>query len=227
VVHAPTRNRPQVPGAVRHAGSAMLTVALSARRLLPLRHQGLAVIVGDAIRVILLSQQRPPLLGPAHTTSPITSPINQGVQVGMEVHQVPIGLDGDDDAGNGGRVLARRTEEDLQGIDSALAELPEEPAISSELHPEHFGDGKDVLPMRDGSQDLFGHPASELKHPLLVTGGAEVAPFVPLSAGFPLCSNTKANRYSCRQVSHRTRANPLVRSPQPRNFSTTRPMTGR
>jgi len=30
---------------------------------------------------------------------------HQGVQVGVEVHQVPVGLDGDDDAGDGARSL--------------------------------------------------------------------------------------------------------------------------
>ncbi len=62
VVHAPSRNRLHVPGAVRHAGGGMLTAALSARGLLPLRYQGFAVVVGDAIRVIPLRQQRPALL---------------------------------------------------------------------------------------------------------------------------------------------------------------------
>lgn len=108
---------------------------------------------------------------------------DQGVQVGMEVHQVPVGLDGCNDPRNGSLVFARGTEEDLQGIDSALAQLPKEPAILPEVHPEHFGDGEDVLPMRDGSQDLFGYPASKLKHPFLVTGGAEVILPLPFRSG--------------------------------------------
>jgi hypothetical protein len=46
---------------------------------------------------------------------------DQGVQVGMEVHQVPVGLDGNDDARNGSLVFARGTEEGFQRVDSALA----------------------------------------------------------------------------------------------------------
>ncbi len=52
------RDRLHVPAAVRHAGSGMLTAALSAGRIITLRRPGLAHIDGDAIRVTPLSQQR-------------------------------------------------------------------------------------------------------------------------------------------------------------------------
>jgi len=48
---------------------------------------------------------------------------HQGVQVGVAVHQVPVGLDGDDDAGDGPRALAGGPEQGLQGVGGALAEF--------------------------------------------------------------------------------------------------------
>jgi hypothetical protein len=56
----------------------------------------------------------------------------------MEVDEVPIGLDGDDDARKSGRVLARCSKESLQGIDSALPQPPKKPAILPET-PGAFG----------------------------------------------------------------------------------------
>lgn len=95
----------------------------------------------------------------------------------MEVHQIPIGLDGDDDPGDGLRILAGRPEEGLQGVGGALASLPEEAAILLEVDAEPLGDRKDVLALGDRGQDLVGQPASELKHPLLMAGRAEVPAF--------------------------------------------------
>jgi len=103
---------------------------------------------------------------------------HQGVQVRMEVDQIPIGLDGHDDARHSSRVLARCAEERFQGLGGALAQLPQEAAISAEVHPEHLWDGEDVLAVRDGGQDLFGYPGPELEDAFLVAGGAEVPPLV-------------------------------------------------
>ena len=93
----------------------------------------------------------------------------------MKVHQVPVGLDGDDDAGDVGFVLARRPEEGLEGVDGAQAQLPQKAAILPEVRPEHLRHGEDVLAMRDGGQDVSGHPASELQHPLLGSATGELS----------------------------------------------------
>ncbi len=74
---------------------------------------------------------------------------HQGVQVRVEVDQVPIGLDDHDDAWGGGRLLARCPKERLQGVGGTLAEVPEEPAVPAEVHPEHRRDGEDLLAMGD------------------------------------------------------------------------------
>ena len=50
-----------VPGAISHVTSGLLTAALYPGRVIPLRHQGPAMVVGDAIGVIPLSQQCPAL----------------------------------------------------------------------------------------------------------------------------------------------------------------------
>lgn len=131
----------------------------------------------------------------------------------MEVDQIPIGLDDYDDAGDDRRALAGGAEEDLQAIRAALAQLPQEASIFAGVSSEQLRDGEDVLAVGDRGQDLVGHPGPELQDPLLVAGGAEVASL-----------HENANRYSCQQVSHCTRANPPVRSPPARNFSTTRLM---
>lgn len=49
------------------------------------------------------------------------------MQMGMEADQIPVRLDGHDDAGGG--IGARRSEEGLQGIGAALAKLPQEGAV--------------------------------------------------------------------------------------------------
>jgi hypothetical protein len=103
---------------------------------------------------------------------------HQGVQVRMEVHQVPIGLDGHDGARHSSRVLARCAEERLQRLGGTLAEFPEEPAVPAEVHPEHLRDGEDVPAMGDWSQGFLGDPHPELEDAFLVAGGAEVPPLV-------------------------------------------------
>ena len=57
---------------------------------------------------------------------------HQAVQMGMEVHLVPVGLDRDDDAGNGGRVRACRPEEGQIGPDQSDDEILS--LTSSPLH---------------------------------------------------------------------------------------------
>ena len=64
-----------------------------------------------------------PALGCEHPSG------HQSMQMGMEVDQIPVRLDGHDDAGGGGGIRARRSEEGLQGIGAALAKLLQEGAV--------------------------------------------------------------------------------------------------
>ena len=50
----------------------------------------------------------------------------------------------------------------------------QEAPIPPEVDAQHLRDGEDVLAVRDGGQDLVGHPGPELEDPLLVAGRAEV-----------------------------------------------------
>jgi len=90
--------------------------------------------------------------------------------MGMEVHQVPVGLDGKDDARDSGRVRARCPKESFQGVRGALTEFPEGPATLPEVHPEHLPHREDVLSMQDGGQDFVGRPGTELEDALLLAG---------------------------------------------------------
>ena len=94
----------------------------------------------------------------------------------MEIHEVPIGLNDHDDAGDGLRVPTRCPEERLQGIGGALAQFPQEAAIFSEVDAQHLRHGEHVLAMGDRGQHVLGDPFPELEHALLVTGGTEVSP---------------------------------------------------
>ena len=50
---------------------------------------------------------------------------HQGMQVGVDVDQIPIGLDDHDDAGDGLRVLPRCADERLEGGGGTMTECPE------------------------------------------------------------------------------------------------------
>ena len=63
------------------------------------------------------------------------------------------------------------TEQGLQGVGGALAELPQETPVPQEVDAQHLRHREDILPMRHGGQDLLGHPGPELQHPLLMAGG--------------------------------------------------------
>ncbi len=102
---------------------------------------------------------------------------HQGVQMGMEIDQVAIGLDGDDDARDNPWVLTGGAEARLQGVGGTLTELPKEAAVLPEVHPEHFRNRENILAMGDGCQDLLGHPVPKLETPRLMAGRAEVSAF--------------------------------------------------
>jgi hypothetical protein len=101
---------------------------------------------------------------------------HEGVQVGVEVDQVPESLDGDDHARDGIRLPHRHAVDGLQGIICTLVDFPEQPAIFSEVHPEDLGYGEYILAMGRRRQDLVTHPDAELEDTFLVTRGAEEPP---------------------------------------------------
>ena len=68
--------------------------------------------------------------------------------MGVEVNQVPKGLDRDDHSWDRIFYVQGRLEELLETLVGTLAELSQQLSIKSEMGPDHLGDSKDILPVR-------------------------------------------------------------------------------
>jgi hypothetical protein len=91
------------------------------------------------------------------------------MQVGVEGDWISaIGLNGDDDTGDSILVLGCLTEEFPERFVEALAEQAEEFAVMLEINTEHFGDGDDILAVRDLFEKLGLDPFGKGDDPLLV-----------------------------------------------------------
>jgi hypothetical protein len=136
--------------------------------------------------------------------------------ISLEIPRNKVGLDSDDDAGNGGRVRVRGVEEGLQGLGRALPEFPEESTVLAGADPNHLRDREDILAVGNGRQGLVHHTATELENLLLVAGGAEVPPLAGESQMLFMPAGVTPDP-----------GEPLGEVAAPRNLSMTRPMTGR
>jgi len=83
-------------------------------------------------------------------------------------------LDGRDDPGHQ-LVAGCHLKITSQGAESTAAELPQQPAVVLEEEPEHLGDDKDNLTMRDIQEKCLPHPLSPLFQPLRMARGTEAA----------------------------------------------------
>ena len=73
---------------------------------------------------------------------------HKAVEVGVEVDEIPEGLDRDHYPRHAIFFIQGVTEELLERLIGALAELPQKLSIKPEMGSEHLGDGKDILSVR-------------------------------------------------------------------------------
>jgi hypothetical protein len=98
--------------------------------------------------------------------------------MGVEQDRIAaIGLNGDDYAGDGIRIFGYFPEELGEGFVEALAEQTQELAVVLEIDAEHFGDGNDILAVRDLFEQLGLDAFGESDDSLLMAGWAEVPSF--------------------------------------------------
>jgi len=95
----------------------------------------------------------------------------------MEINEIAEGLDRDNHPRDGLFVIEGLTGKLLKRLIGALAKLSQELSIKSEMGPEHLGDSKHILPVRQRIEDFSGNPLSKHEDPFLMAGWTEVAPF--------------------------------------------------
>jgi len=95
----------------------------------------------------------------------------------MEINEIAEGLDRDNHPRDGLFVIEGLTGKLLKRLIGALAKLSQELSIKSEMGPEHLGDSKHILPVRQRIEDFSGNPLSKHEDPLLVAGWTKVAAF--------------------------------------------------
>ena len=168
----------------------------------------------------------------------------QCVEVRVEVEVFAEGMNGHDDACRALGQAERGALKLGQAPVGDAAEFLDKPAMKPEIRAEHLGDREREMPVRHGRKDGLGQQRAEELHLLLVARRAEpptlarerqqILTTPPSLGGTALratsgCLSHRAPAQfgSWAQWSQRTRAKPLVKSPQPMNFSTTSGMTGR
>jgi hypothetical protein len=96
--------------------------------------------------------------------------------VGVEVEEIPEGLDSDDGPGNCLVSWTEAKERHLQGIPCTAAQFGEDFSIIEEVAPENLWDAEGEVAVGDGLEDLLTKPLTEFHHSFLVAGGTEMAP---------------------------------------------------
>ena len=92
----------------------------------------------------------------------------------MEINEIAEGLDRDNHPRDGLFVIEGLTGKLLKRLIGALAKLSQELSIKSEMGPEHLGDSKHILPVRQRIEDFSGNPLSKHEDPFLMAGGTKV-----------------------------------------------------
>ena len=97
--------------------------------------------------------------------------------VRIKTQEIPKGLDGNNGAGDGILLRDNGLEKDFQRVPCTSAQFGEESSIIEEIFPEDFWYAEDEMTVRYGLEDFFTEPFPEFNHPLLMTGGTEMAAF--------------------------------------------------
>jgi hypothetical protein len=97
---------------------------------------------------------------------------HQEMEVGVKIDPVAECLNGGDDSGH---KLAPRDSLKItgQGAESAGAKLPQEPAFELEENPQHLGNRKDHLAVRNVKKERLPHPLAPLLKTLSMAGRTE------------------------------------------------------
>jgi len=98
------------------------------------------------------------------------------MQMGMKIDAVPEGLDDGDNAGLKRRPGGGLQIEDKRPLGTA-AKIPQELALELEEHPEHLGNSKDHLTIRNIQEERLPHPLAPLLKTLGMAGGAKPSGF--------------------------------------------------
>jgi hypothetical protein len=97
--------------------------------------------------------------------------------VGIEVQEIPKGLDSNDCPGSSLVFWRGAKEKHLQGIPRTATQLREKLSIIEEVTPDDFRHAEGEVPVGDGLEDLLTKPLPEFHHPFLVAGRTEVPSF--------------------------------------------------
>ena len=94
----------------------------------------------------------------------------EDVAMGIEVQEIPEGLDSNDCPGSSLVFWNGAKEKHLQGIPRRAAQLGEEFSIIEEVAAEDLWYAEGEVPVGDGLEDLLTKPFPEFHYSLLVTG---------------------------------------------------------
>jgi len=98
---------------------------------------------------------------------------HQGVEMGMPAGVISEGLNGHDDSRNTGFLTKGKLEKFRQTLYSTLAELAQQFAVIEKESAQDFGDGEDILAVRNRVKNRFLEVVAELDHLLGMAGGTK------------------------------------------------------
>lgn len=90
---------------------------------------------------------------------------DDGMEMGIQVHQIAEGLNRHNHAGDRLRLLQGGLEEGFHTGIGALAECAQEAAILSDIDAEHLGDSEHILARGNRRQHVRGDPCAKLPGP--------------------------------------------------------------
>ncbi len=99
------------------------------------------------------------------------------VAMGVEIQEIPKGLDRYDSPGSCLLFWNGDLKKSLQRFPCTVTKLREESAVIQEVAPEDLGYAEDEVAMGNGLENLLAEPLPEFHDPLLVTGRTKMLAF--------------------------------------------------